>query len=751
MRVVWLTAEDLRSLERVYEDFLVRGYKLVFLASTRVGEDLQILCPKFIAACTATTTCPPLVPAFAVAGMLEAARAPGIEWRGGPLIETLQAAFPGQKIVWASARMPYDEILKQCWEARGAWLCWTDVDGPFRLRRVRWALAESVRVRRNVIVEPRESVPGWWPLHGRVLQVEEAIRRLEAAGSCRAGLLGVLSGLEPGGIELLENALRKGIHEDDLLLALRDDGDGGVTLGRIALDHGLLAVDEVVAMTAPPTCLRALARHASIEAMRRRCRDTVRAELLAGEPTDEAALAAWAASARTRLPLELLDHSPTSAQGWIAEVLLRGAPTDTDTWRALADAAIRLGDFTVAVHWADKALAIENADPLVVARAHFTRARASFHLGAYAEAEERARTCLALREEAVGRNHIDTASTLHVIGQALSRQGKHIKALAAFTRAHTIEKQVLGPEHPDTAITLHAIGQVMSNLNRFHEALDAFNQALAIKEATIGPDHPSTASTLHALGQVLARQGKHAEALAAFTKDLSITEKSLGPEHPSTAVTLNALGQTLALMDRHEEALRCFAREIPIVEKSLGSQHLDLAAVHDAMGQTLSRLGRLAEAAQTFLRSLKIKEKALGPDHLDVAFTQHALAQVQAASGNLGAAMDAYEKALAIRRKILGPDHQLVGVTLHAIAQLQVRRGRLQDAIRTFDTALAIKEASLGPEHPETAVTRFERGRALRDAGDPSGVAQMMGAASLLERILGKDHPHVLAARKLLR
>jgi tetratricopeptide (TPR) repeat protein len=161
-------------------------------------------------------------------------------------------------------------------------------------------------------------------------------------------------------------------------------------------------------------------------------------------------------------------------------------------------------------------------------------------------------------------------------------------------------------------------------------------------------------------------------------------------------------------------------------------------------------MGRMAESAHAYSRAVKVREKAQGPDHLDVANTLYALAGVQAATSNANAALDTFHRALEIREKQLGKEHQLVALTLHSIAQVLARHGRKKEAIDAFNRALAIKVASLGPEHPETAVTRFELGRALRDAGDPSGVAQMMGAASLLERVLGKDHPNVKAARKLL-
>jgi len=68
------------------------------------------------------------------------------------------------------------------------------------------------------------------------------------------------------------------------------------------------------------------------------------------------------------------------------------------------------------------------------------------------EAVPFAQRALAIREQALGPNHPDTASSLNNLASLYEHQGEYAKAEPLLKRALTIYEQVLGPNHPTTIV-----------------------------------------------------------------------------------------------------------------------------------------------------------------------------------------------------------------------------------------------------------------------------------------------------------
>ena len=728
-----------------------RRLRLVLWLPAAVAAALGRGVGAFLDRCARGFRCPDLPPAHGVAGLAAAASSPGVEWLGGPLAASLAAAFPRGRVVWASASQDYDHLVATVRTAGRAWICWTDLDGPYRVRQVRWALAEAGRRGRTVLVEPRVSSPGWWPVHGRTMDLEDAVDRIRHAGVVRPGLLAALTGCEPEAVDLLEALLEMRASEEEILSTLSGAGDPGAALATLAHTLGLFTLGDVAARLVAPPVQRAFGGHREVRRERRHTFTAVQERVQSQEAGIPLELVGhWAAASRLPLPKGTLDWSIGPEAAFLVEVALRAGLATAEGWRAAADAALRLGDPHVASRFAETALAVGASDPVTRSRILFTQGRAAFRDSRFPEAERLLERALELQREALGPVHPETGKTLHALGLAQARQRRYREALKAHSHALAVLRRHLPEDHPDIAVIQHGIGQVLIHLGRYEEATRAYHRALAIEEKALGPDHPSTASTLHAIGQTLVRQGRYAEALDAFRRDLSITERALGPEHPSVAGTLHAMGQALALAGKAGEALDGFRRELAILERALGPEHRDVANALDAIGQTLVRLDRVEEAVATFRRSLQAKEASCGPHRPETAATLHALGDALARQGDHEQALEFFRRALAIRQIAPGAHHPFTAFTWHAIGQSLAQVRRHAEAVDAFDHALAIKVSALGPDHPETAITRFERGRAMRNGGDPSGVAQMMGALGILERELAADHPMVRAARAAL-
>ena len=79
----------------------------------------------------------------------------------------------------------------------------------------------------------------------------------------------------------------------------------------------------------------------------------------------------------------------------------------------------------------------------------------------YGEAEPLVRRALAIKEKALGAEHLDTASSLNNLATVLSAQGRYGEAEPLYRRALAITEKALGAEHLDTASSLNNLATVL--------------------------------------------------------------------------------------------------------------------------------------------------------------------------------------------------------------------------------------------------------------------------------------------------
>ena len=319
---------------------------------------------------------------------------------------------------------------------------------------------------------------------------------------------------------------------------------------------------------------------------------------------------------------------------------------------------------------------------------------------AYAEARPLFERSLAIREAALGPEHLDTTSGLNRLGFLLQAQGDLAGARPLFERSLAIRERRLGPEHPSTALGLQALASLLQDQGDLAGARPLFERSLAICEVALGPEHLDTASILDHLALLLQAQGDLAGARPLFERSLAIREWKLGPEHPSTA------------------------RSLAILARLLQAQ------------------GDLAGARPLFERSLAIYEEKLGPEHLGTARSLHYLASLLQDQGDLAGARPLFERSLAIHEEKLGPEHLGTTVTLHNLASLLQDQGDLAGARPLFERSLAIHEEKLGPEHRRTGRVRSNYARLLLAAGDP-GAALAQGKAALAAHEEARELEHL--------
>lgn len=115
-------------------------------------------------------------------------------------------------------------------------------------------------------------------------------------------------------------------------------------------------------------------------------------------------------------------------------------------------------------------------------------------------------------------------------------------ALHLHKQALEIRKKALGDDHLDTADSLHRMGELLKALNRVNEALAHAEEALGTRLKSI-PQHADTAKTYQLKGMLQQRRGEYEEALKSLQAALEILGKVPGQNgsdiaQPHTDVTL---------------------------------------------------------------------------------------------------------------------------------------------------------------------------------------------------------------------
>ena len=174
--------------------------------------------------------------------------------------------------------------------------------------------------------------------------------------------------------------------------------------------------------------------------------------------------------------------------------------------------------------------------------------------GGYTQAEPLLKRALTIREQTLGLDHPDTATTLHNLARLYRYQGQYSQAEPLYLRALAIRERALGFDHPETAITLENLALFYMAQGQYSQAEALLNRTLAIKERVFGPNHPDTADTLDYLAQLYQDQGKYAQAEPLFLRTLTITEQTLGHDHIYTAATSNNLAHLYDLQGKYTQA-----------------------------------------------------------------------------------------------------------------------------------------------------------------------------------------------------
>jgi tetratricopeptide (TPR) repeat protein len=436
----------------------------------------------------------------------------------------------------------------------------------------------------------------------------------------------------------------------------------------------------------------------------------------------------------------------------LADFIKRFSITTEMAARLLSLAGVYLyqqAQYSEALHLLESALSIREQ---VLGEEHLDVATSLSHLvmlhhdqSHYDEAQRLSERALSIREKVLGPLNSEVASSLDNLGMLYKAVGHYSEALPLFERAHSIREKVLGPLNPEVASSMNNLGMLYKTLGRYKEALLFLERALSIKEEVLDPEDPSLATSMNNLALLYQDLGRYSEALLLFEHAFSLREKILGKKHPDVARSMNNLALLYQDLGRYSEALPLPERALPI-SRGKDPKHPDVAHSLNSLAILYRALGRYEEALPLSKDALSICEESIRSDHPDVATSMNNLALLYYIQGNYEKALSLSEAALSFKERVLGPwqPHPSVARSQNNLALLYRALGRYEEALSLFKHALSTFRQVLGPVHPHVAYCMNNLALLYYMQGNCGEALPLFEhALVILELVFGAKHPDV--------
>jgi tetratricopeptide (TPR) repeat protein len=235
--------------------------------------------------------------------------------------------------------------------------------------------------------------------------------------------------------------------------------------------------------------------------------------------------------------------------------------------------------------------------------------------GQYSDAEPLLMQVLAICEQQLGAEHLNTAMAVGGLAELYQYQGKYAQAEPLYLRSLAIRERELGETHHDTAIVLDNLGILYWQQEKYEQAEPLFERALAIFEQKLGETHRETSMSMNNLAMLYTDQGKYKQAEPLFERALAICERLLGANHPDIANSLYNLAELYYRQGKHEQAVPLYKRSLAIWEQYSGETHPNASYPIRALAEYAQDQGKYEEAEALYQRVLAIRQQHLGPTH----------------------------------------------------------------------------------------------------------------------------------------
>ena len=265
----------------------------------------------------------------------------------------------------------------------------------------------------------------------------------------------------------------------------------------------------------------------------------------------------------------------------------------------------------------------------------------------------------------------EAARLLRRVGRYLQQRGQYGRIEHIYQMALAISEETLGTEHLETAKILNDQGELYFYLSKPQQAEPIFQRALAIRERLLPADHLDVVESIYNVGLISIDLGYYEQAEQRLQQALSIRQAVLGRSHAQVAESLRELGVLYFQQTRYAQAATLLEEALQLHENHLGENHLEVGPDRLNLAAVYREQGKYEQAEELYLKTLRLWEKTLDPEHPNFAYGFRGLAKLYAQQGKYTQAHSFYEQAIAIFEKAFGSEDARVLQLQKDVATLQ--------------------------------------------------------------------------------
>jgi serine/threonine-protein kinase len=356
-----------------------------------------------------------------------------------------------------------------------------------------------------------------------------------------------------------------------------------------------------------------------------------------------------------------------------------------------------------------------NDDPLALADAYGTLARALDVAGKEAPALSAAQHALRLREHAKA-NPLSIAQSLYDLCLVSSGAGQHRQARQHCERARVLYLETGATRSNAYRLTLRQLESTLVYSGEYDAGLVIARERIALTAQLFGADSTVLAMEQLSFTDRLAEHGLFDEAAGLLAQGMPVILRRNGADSVQYAQAVFHAGWLAFLRGEFDLAVPQLEEALSIHERVVEGRDLGLLHVlRTTLAQALIESGHANARARELLDTVIAERSAAGAQSVGLVYARLPLAQWHAANGQFEAAQDLLDQVDAVGSSVEMELHARAAATRALIASA---RDEQSVALHHAQSAYAMILKDRGVENPRTARYALAYAQALRASGN---------------------------------
>ncbi len=363
--------------------------------------------------------------------------------------------------------------------------------------------------------------------------------------------------------------------------------------------------------------------------------------------------------------------------------------------------------------------------PGVMADILMTLGRTYISLGLYQPAEANLRAALEASLKANGELHPTTATTMALLGLALSNLNKGAEGELISRKAVDLQRRLHPRGHEDLGVALFALGVNLIYNNNPKAAQPYLEEASGMIKKHLGEANGYYMTTLVMLALAHEKAGEVDVAVPLYRQAIAVGGHVESRYRIYLAQAQAFLGILLINKAVYSEAETLLQRsEITYREVFGGDGNYSVAVVKAHLGWLYFLKGDYAKAEDQDRKAIDLLRQYMGPEHPLTASTAGTLGLTLTREGKAVEGEPYLREALMIRKKILPQGDVSISSSVSALGECLTMQQRYVEAEPLLNDSYKELKSKLGDQEKRTAEARRRLVKLYDAWGKPDQAAQ---------------------------